>query len=111
VSPPVRPLLNHDGWLVAAGIVGVLTLAFVGGLIFAGRSGWCGTFCPLGPIQRTYGQAPLVVVPNGYCPTCVGCQKNCYDFNPRGAIFADLVDSGSSATPASGDCSSACCPA
>jgi nitrite reductase (NADH) large subunit len=47
---------------------------------------------PLGPIQRTYGHAPLVVVPNGYCPTCVGCQKNCYDFNPRGAIFADLVD-------------------
>jgi nitrite reductase (NADH) large subunit len=61
--------------------------------VFAGRSGWCGTFCPLGPIQRTYGHAPLVVVPNGYCPTCVGCQKNCYDFNPRGAIFADLVDS------------------
>lgn len=87
------PLLNHDGGLVAAGIVGVLALAFVGGLLFAGRSGWCGTFCPLGPIQRTYGQAPLVVVPNGYCPTCVGCQKNCYDFNPRGAIFADLVDS------------------
>ncbi len=87
------PLLNHSGGLVAAGIVGVLILAFVGGLVFAGRSGWCGTFCPLGPIQRTYGQAPLVVVPNGYCPTCVGCQKNCYDFNPRGAIFADLVDS------------------
>ena len=86
------PFLNHSGGLVAAGIVGVLTLAFVGGLLFKGRSGWCGTFCPLGPIQRTYGHAPLVVVPNGYCPTCVGCQKNCYDFNPRGAIFADLAD-------------------
>jgi nitrite reductase (NADH) large subunit len=85
-------ILNHAGELVAAGIVAVLILAFVGGLVFAGRSGWCGTFCPLGPIQRSYGHAPLVVVPNGYCPTCVGCQKNCYDFNPRGAIFADLVD-------------------
>jgi ferredoxin len=87
------PVLNHAGGLVAAGIVGVLIAALVGGLVFAGRSGWCGTFCPLGPIQRTYGHAPLIVVPNGYCPTCVGCQKNCYDFNPRGAIFADLVDS------------------
>lgn len=86
------PLLNHDGGLVAAGIISVLLLAFVGGLLFAGRSGWCGTFCPLGPIQRTYGHAPLIVVPNGYCSTCVGCQKNCYDFNPRGAIFADLDD-------------------
>ena len=85
-------ILNHEGGVVAAGIVGVLILAFVGGLIFAGRSGWCGTFCPLGPIQRTYGHAPLIVVPNGYCPSCVGCQKNCYDFNPRAAIFADLVD-------------------
>ncbi len=87
------PLLNRHGELVAIGIVGVLLAALIGGLLFAGRSGWCGTFCPLGPIQRTYGHAPLIVVPNGYCPTCVGCQKNCYDFNPRGAIFADLVDS------------------
>ncbi|TXH28871.1 MAG: 2Fe-2S iron-sulfur cluster binding domain-containing protein [Elusimicrobia bacterium] len=86
------PLLNHRGELVAAGIVGVLALAFIGGLLFRGRSGWCGTFCPLGPIQRTYGHAPLVVVPNGYCPTCIGCQKNCYDFNPRAAIFADFAD-------------------
>ncbi|WP_300329041.1 FAD-dependent oxidoreductase [Accumulibacter sp.] len=86
------PLLNRHGELVAVLIVGVLLVALAGGLVFAGRSGWCGTFCPLGPIQRTYGHAPLVVVPNGYCPTCVGCQKNCYDFNPRGAIFADLAD-------------------
>jgi len=86
------PLLNRHGELVAILIVGVLLVALAGGFVFAGRSGWCGTFCPLGPIQRTYGHAPLIVVPNGYCPTCVGCQKNCYDFNPRGAIFADLVD-------------------
>lgn len=86
------PLLNHAGPVVGVGIVGVLGLAFVGGFWFKGRSGWCGTFCPLGPIQRIYGHAPLTVVPNGYCPTCVGCQKNCYDFNPRAAIFSDIHD-------------------
>ena len=86
------PLLNHDGTVVAAGIVLVLILAFVGGYIFKGRSGWCGTFCPLGPIQRVYGQAPVVVVRNGYCAPCLGCQKNCYDFNPRAAIFSDIYD-------------------
>jgi len=69
-----------------------LGLAFLGGFVFKGRSGWCGTFCPLAPIQRTYGNAPIVVVKNGYCPTCVGCQKNCYDFNPRAAIHGDLAD-------------------
>jgi len=86
------PFLNRDGVLVGAGVLGVLLLAFVGGLVFKGRSGWCGTFCPLGPIQRNYGQAPLIMVRNGYCSTCLGCQKNCYDFNPRAAIFADMFD-------------------
>ncbi|MDR3372808.1 MAG: FAD-dependent oxidoreductase [Ancalomicrobiaceae bacterium] len=86
------PLFNHNGWALAAGLVFTLALAFVGGLVFKGRSGWCGTFCPLGPIQRTYGQAPLVVVSNGYCTTCVGCQKACYDFNPRAAVFSDVYD-------------------
>jgi len=86
------PLLNQNGPLVALAVVVVLVAAFVGGLIYKGRSGWCGTFCPLGPIQRDYGQAPLVMVRNGYCPTCVGCQKNCYDFNPRAAIFSDMGD-------------------
>ena len=86
------PLLNHSGTVVGAGLVAVLALAFAGGWLFKGRSGWCGTFCPLAPIQRTYGQAPLVVVKNGYCNPCVGCQKSCYDFNPRAAVFSDLYD-------------------
>jgi NADPH-dependent 2,4-dienoyl-CoA reductase/sulfur reductase-like enzyme/ferredoxin len=69
-----------------------LGLAFMGGVVFKGRSGWCGTLCPLAPIQKAYGQAPVVLVKNGYCPTCVGCQKNCYDFNPRAAMHSDLSD-------------------
>ncbi len=86
------PLLNHSGVIVGVGVVGVLVLAFAGGFVFKGRSGWCGTFCPLAPIQRTYGQAPLIVVKNGYCNPCVGCQKSCYDFNPRAAVFSDVYD-------------------
>jgi hypothetical protein len=35
----------------------------------------------------------VVLVKNGYCPSCLGCQKNCYDFNPRAAIHSDLADS------------------
>jgi len=85
-------LLNRDATVLAMFLLACLVVPFFGGLIFKGRSGWCGTICPLGPIQRVYGQAPLVVVPNGYCPTCLGCQKTCYDFNPRGAIFSDIND-------------------
>lgn len=69
-----------------------LALAFLGGVFFKGRSGWCGTFCPLAPIQKAYGHAPIYTVRNGYCPSCVGCQKNCYDFNPRAAFLSDLAD-------------------
>ncbi len=86
------PWLNGSGVAVGLGVLGALGLALAGGLVFKGRSGWCGTFCPLGPIQRHYGQAPLVLVRNGYCEPCVGCQKNCYDFNPRAAIFSDVHD-------------------
>ena len=89
------PLLNHSGEAVGYMLIGVLLLAFIGGLIFKGRSGWCGTFCPLAPIQKVYGHAPLLMVRNGYCDPCLGCQKNCYDFNPRAAIFSDLDDSDS----------------
>jgi NADPH-dependent 2,4-dienoyl-CoA reductase/sulfur reductase-like enzyme/ferredoxin len=86
------PLLNHSGVIVGIGVLGSLVLAFAGGTVYKGRSGWCGTFCPLAPVQRTYGQAPLVVVKNGYCNPCVGCQKSCYDFNPRAAVFSDVYD-------------------
>lgn len=84
--------LNQTGWAVGLMCSLCILLAFVGGVFYKGRSGWCGTFCPIAPVQRSHGQAPLVVVRNGYCPSCVGCQKNCFDFNPRAAIFGDLDD-------------------
>lgn len=83
---------NVDSLSLIILMVGALVLAFAGGLVFAGRSGWCGTFCPLAPIQKAYGHAPIFVERNGYCPTCVGCQKNCYDFNPKASFLTDLSD-------------------
>ncbi len=74
-------------------LVAALAAALLGGIIFKGRSGWCGTFCPLGPLQKVYGHTPPLIIKNGYCETgCVGCQKNCYDFSPRSALFGDLYD-------------------
>lgn len=87
-----RPLFNTDGAATGVMCAMALVLAAAGGWAYKGRSGWCGTFCPLAPVQRAHGQAPVFVVRNGYCPTCVGCQKNCLDFNPRAAIHGDLSD-------------------
>jgi hypothetical protein len=78
---------NRTAMGVVLGVV--VVLAFAGGVVFKGKSGWCSSFCPLLPLQRAYGQTPMVTVPNSHCPTCVGCAKNCYDFKPRAAYLAD----------------------
>jgi NADPH-dependent 2,4-dienoyl-CoA reductase/sulfur reductase-like enzyme/ferredoxin len=85
--------LDANGGFSALLLLGAMTAAFTGGMFFKGKSGWCSTMCPLLPIQRIYGQTPLFMVANAHCQPCVGCVKNCYDFNPRAAYLADLHDS------------------
>ncbi len=87
-----KPLLNSSGVATATLIGGSLFGALIGGFAFKGKSGWCSSICPLLPVQRVYGQTPYLAVANRYCQPCVGCAKNCYDFNPRVAYLADLYD-------------------
>jgi nitrite reductase (NADH) large subunit len=84
--------LDRSGAATGIVLAGVVTAAFVGGVVFKGKSGWCSSICPLFPLQRAYGQTPFVTVPNSHCQSCVGCSKNCYDFKPRAAYQADLDD-------------------
>ncbi len=86
--------LLFDGSAEATSIlvIGALAGAFAGGVIFKGKSGWCSSICPMLPVQRLYGQTPFVTVANTHCQPCVGCAKNCYDFNPRIAWLADQYD-------------------
>ncbi|MEY4488278.1 MAG: hypothetical protein RIQ79_786, partial [Verrucomicrobiota bacterium] len=83
---------NTSGLATAALLGGALLGALVGGLLFKGKSGWCSTFCPVLPVQRLYGQNPYLQVANSHCQPCVGCAKNCYDFNPTMAPLADQYD-------------------
>lgn len=85
-------LFNGNGTATALLILALLAGAFLGGLLFKGKSGWCSSICPLYPIQRLYNQTPFITVPNRHCDPCVGCTKNCYDFNPGVAYLADLYD-------------------
>lgn len=87
-----EPLLNSSGVATAVLIGASLLGAFAGGLVFKGKSGWCSSICPLLPVQRIYGQTPFATIPNSHCQPCVGCTKNCYDFNPRVAYLADLYE-------------------
>ena len=74
-------------WSIATGMA-----AFAGGFLLKGKSGWCSSLCPLLPVQRMYGQTPFANVPNSHCRPCLGCTKNCFDFNPKVAYLADLHD-------------------
>ncbi|QAU35649.1 FAD-dependent oxidoreductase [Janthinobacterium sp. 17J80-10] len=85
-------LFDQNGVASGALILFGLGAAFVGGLVFKGKSGWCSSICPLLPIQRIYGQTPLKLIGNAHCQPCVGCTKNCYDFNPKVAFLADQYD-------------------
>jgi nitrite reductase (NADH) large subunit len=86
-----RPVLfNTSGPWTAALILTAIGGAFVGGVLLKGKSGWCSSICPMLPVQRMYGQAPFVLERNDHCAPCVGCARNCYDFNPRAAYLADL---------------------
>jgi len=85
-------LFDASGAASAALVLFGLGGAFLGGLVFKGKSGWCSSICPLLPVQRLYGQAPFAVLPNAHCKPCVGCTKNCYDFNPSIAYLADQYD-------------------
>lgn len=85
-------LFNNNGPALALLLIVVFSAAFLGGMIFKGKSGWCSTFCPLLPVQRIYGQTPFATIPNAHCPTCVGCAKNCYDFNPSVAYLSDMYE-------------------
>lgn len=84
--------LDDSGAYSALLLLGAMAAAFTGGIFLKGKSGWCSTICPLLPVQRIYGQTPLMLVANAHCQPCVGCVKNCYDFNPRAAYLADLND-------------------
>jgi len=91
VLVPMRKVLfNRSGTATAVLLLTVLGLALLGGVLLKGKSGWCSTVCPLLPVQRLYGETPFLLVRNSHCEPCVGCARNCYDFNPRAAKLADL---------------------
>lgn len=88
---PLRKVwLDSNGLALGVFLLAVLGLAFTGGLLFKGKSGWCSQFCPMLSVERFYNLAPIALVPNSHCRPCVGCTTNCYDFNPTAAQLADL---------------------
>lgn len=83
--PARRFLFNADGTALAVTIAGVAILALVSGAMFVQRAGFCNAICPVQPVERLYGQSPLLQVSNQRCPSCMGCSVGCIDPDPRAA--------------------------
>jgi ferredoxin len=93
VLVPARgPLLDRSAWGSAILLLALMSGALAGGLMFKGKSGWCGGLCPLRAVQGLYAQAPVVSVARSHCRPCVGCMKNCPDLKPEDALSGELRD-------------------
>jgi hypothetical protein len=71
--PARRFLFNENGVALAVTITVVITLAVAGGLVFARRAGFCGSICPVLPVEKLYGQLPLADIHGARCDSCSVC--------------------------------------
>ncbi|MDA0330264.1 MAG: hypothetical protein O2958_14825 [Gemmatimonadetes bacterium] len=80
--PARRFLFNVDATALGVTVVAVCVLALLGGLLFDMKGGFCNALCPVLPVERLYGQRPLLSVPNARCLSCTACTRGCLDLIP-----------------------------
>lgn len=71
--PARRFWFNEDGVVLALTIAVVAVLALLAGVATPRRSGFCNSLCPVLPVEKLYGQSPLLRVPSARCTTCDLC--------------------------------------
>lgn len=81
--PARRFLFNTDGPILAIVILAVTALAFALGWFVKAKGGFCNSICPVLPVEKLYGQAPMFGVRNARCIPCNHCTlKGCHDLDP-----------------------------
>ncbi|MCC7439930.1 MAG: hypothetical protein IT211_15700 [Armatimonadetes bacterium] len=84
---PLRLVLfNSDAVALVALMVVAIAISLVGGMFLVGKGAWCATFCPVLPVERLYGQSPLVNLPHAHCKDCAGCVGACFDLIPSRSL-------------------------
>src|SRR5688500_651601 len=90
----LRPVLFQEAAGALALLLGAaLVVPVLGGIVFRGKSGFCGSLCPLRPAQGLYSRAPAVTVAHSHCKPCLGCSAACPDLKPESALLEELGDS------------------
>lgn len=89
--PARRFLFNNDGIAMTATVSLVAVAALVLGVFYDAKAGFCNALCPVLPVERLYGQHPLVDVANPRCRPCTGCTiRGCIDLGPRQSVAQTL---------------------
>ena len=84
-----RIVLNTDGPILAGLLLAIVAVSFVTGRLVRAKGGFCNSVCPILPVEKLYGQSPLVHVRNPRCVPCSLCStRGCLDLNPRRSVDA-----------------------
>ena len=86
--PARRFLFNQNGPVLAITIVAVGALAVLLGALFKVKSGFCNGVCPVLPVERLYGQRPILRI--GHTRCCTECTATCIDPSPQQAPLVAL---------------------
>ena len=81
--PARRFLFNQQGVPLAIVVLLVIVAALVLGAVFNNKAGFCNAICPVLPVEKLYGQHPLLKFNNPRCAPCALCtSKGCLDLVP-----------------------------
>lgn len=90
--PARRVVFNTDGPVLAGVVMAVALAALALGVVFDSKTGFCNALCPVLPVERLYGQSPLIELEEARCGSCDGCTGGCLDLVPRKSAFHALGD-------------------
>lgn len=89
--PARRFLFNSSGTAVAATVLAVAMLALLLGAVYDAKAGFCNAICPVLPVERLYGQFPLLPSENPRCPSCTACTAGtCIDLSPTRSLLESI---------------------
>ncbi len=79
-------VFNTNGPALATTVIAVCVAALVLGAFLKAKAGFCNALCPVLPVERLYGQSPLLTVGNPRCRPCTLCARACLDISPRKSV-------------------------
>ncbi len=93
--PARRFLFNTHGLPMAVTVASVAVLALASGFVLSRRVGFCNSICPVLPVEKLYGQAPLVELGSARCADCNRCAPvGCPDIAGRKSAVQSVAGAG-----------------